>query len=250
MPPRVLPDSIYDLAARSGKHSGHAAIAREKKTICGWKCRRDSGLVHQGGLRRKHLRKCLREWLEGGEAGSGIRMLVLEERDWRLASETDGEDAEYGWQELCHTDRRTIWPRVRHAPSQACGAQASHQQSSRQRRRTTTTRVAKTSDHSAGEVHRRDSPNGHRAPGLDRKVVRTSPALSFAPFGTEALLVNARVGQRCHRDALHTQVEPTCCNGQTQRVMSMREWHFLRLNQRSSPAAKVQLSRPIQTSCV
>ena len=33
----------------------------------------------------------------------------------------------------------------------------------------------KTSEHSAGEVHRRDSPLGHRAQALERNVVRTGP---------------------------------------------------------------------------
>ena len=40
---------------------------------------------------------------------------------------------------------------------------------------TTTARVAKTSERSAGEVYRRDSLLGHRAQGLERNVVRTSP---------------------------------------------------------------------------
>ena len=50
--------------------------------------------------------------------------------------------------------------------------------------------MAKTSEHSAGEIHRRDSPLGHRAQGLERNVVRTGPVISFVPFGTEPLLVN------------------------------------------------------------
>ena len=57
------------------------------------------------------------------------------------------------------------WPRVRHAPSQGCGVQASNQQSSRQRRRTTTTRVAKTSEHGAARCTAATvlSATGHKA---------------------------------------------------------------------------------------
>ena len=62
------------------------------------------------------------------------------------------------------------------------GVQASNQQSSRWRRRTATARVAKTSERSAGEVHRRDNPLGHRAQGLGKNVVRTG-LVSFVPFG-------------------------------------------------------------------
>ena len=65
--------------------------------------------------------------------------------------------------------QRTIRPVVGHAPSHACEVQ----QSSLQRWRTTTARVAKTSERSAGEVHRLDSPLGHRAHGLERDDVRT-----------------------------------------------------------------------------
>ena len=50
-----------------------------------------------------------------------------------------------------------------------------YNQSSRHRWRTTTARMAKTSEHSAGEVHHHDSPLGHRAQGLERNVVPTSP---------------------------------------------------------------------------
>ena len=87
------------------------------------------------------------------------------------------------------TAQRTIRSRVGHAPSQAYGVQTSNHQSIRQRW-TITTRVAETSEHGAGEIHRRDSPFGHRTQGLERNVVRTSPVFSFVPFGTEPLLVN------------------------------------------------------------
>ena len=51
--------------------------------------------------------------------------------------------------------------------------------------------MAKSSEQSVGEVYRRDSPLGHRAQGLERDVMRTSPVFFFfVPFGTEPLLVN------------------------------------------------------------
>ena len=53
-----------------------------------------------------------------------------------------------------------------------------------------TARVAKTSEQSAGEVHRRDTPLGHRAQDLERNVVRTRPVSSFALFRAEQLRVN------------------------------------------------------------
>ena len=104
------------------------------------------------------------------------------------------------------TAQRTIWARVRDASSQACGVQASNQQRSWQRWRTTTARVAKTSEHGAGEVRRRDSLLGHRAHGLERNVVRTSPTSFICTVRDRTTPCERRVkdrGTQTHTDTAH-----------------------------------------------
>ena len=105
------------------------------------------------------------------------------------------------------TAHRTIWLRVGHAPSQACGVQTSNQQSSRQRRRTTTARVAKTSERSAGEVHRHDSPLGHRAQGLERNVVRTGPVSFTRTVGDRTTPCEHRVKDTHRHTHRHTDTQ-------------------------------------------
>ena len=98
--------------------------------------------------------------------------------------------------------QRTIWPRVVHALSQACGVQTSNQQSSRQRWRTTTARDLKTlsialARYTAATVL---SATGHKA--LRGTWCALALFSSFVPFGTEPLLVNAESKTQIERGAL------------------------------------------------
>ena len=81
----------------------------------------------------------------------------------------------------------------RHPPPQVCWSQKSSQPGSWQRRRKTITRVTEAPKCGSGEVHRRDSPLGHKAQGLESNVAGTSAVFSFALVGTEPLLVNAEL---------------------------------------------------------
>ena len=53
---------------------------------------------------------------------------------------------------------------------EACLVQASNHQGSGKRRWTVTTRVAKTPERGAGQIHRCDNPIGDRAQGFERSV--------------------------------------------------------------------------------
>ena len=84
---------------RSRKQTVHAAIAGEKKTMCGWRYWRDVAWSIQLDSAEVTCEKCVRvsrQREEAGERESASKRNVIKERARRAACETDGEDAKCG----------------------------------------------------------------------------------------------------------------------------------------------------------